>query len=537
MDRIKSYITKLTFLITVLCGFAFTATVSFGQDAGMDDSVLVRELLVMDTVKLDIFGPSNDVRFYMNGLVFLSNSKYHQKMIPDHITFGQVTSYFAPLEYISLESSRPLFSNDPFPYSPAGTSYTRDYQVVYFTKEVEISGKRKPEKIFEMSIVNGEASNYNQLSFTAGPTRYMHPAISADGEFMVFASDLVPSSGGLDLFMVRKTTGGWTTPVNLGADINTSGHEWYPFLDQHNNLFFSSSGHMGFGGYDVYVCFFNGNGWDEPHNMTNLINSSKDEIGFSIHPNRKMAIFSTTTEEPGLGKEILKLQLNNKAFVLAGIDTKNQDLSLLLQDMIETGYTSAKFGAASEIEVEAGFSLSSLPLISEEETEGTEPEAGQGPVAEAPQEPVVTPVAVPLIQEPEPEPEPEPVYVVAEPEPEPVLVVAEPEPEPEPEVLPAKVQPEPEPEPAIAADQIVFRVQILSASTPRTRPSVTIAGSTYSTWEYNYKGAYRITVGEFATVQEALAFRTECKNAGFNQAFVAAFRNGERETDPAVFKQ
>jgi hypothetical protein len=500
-----------------ITGFLIFSQAGISSAQGtMDDSIMVKELLVMDTVDLEIYGPSNDVAFYMNGLVFLSNTKYHHSVPPEHITFGQVTSYFVPLEYVALESSRPLFSNDPFPYDPAGTCYSRDYQKVYFTKKMEISGRRRPEKIFEMDIINGKATNHNQLSFTAGSTRYMHPAVSTNGEFMILASDLAPSNGGLDLFIVRKNESGWMMPVNLGGDINTSGHEWYPFLDQHNNLFFSSSGHLGFGGYDVYICLFNENGWGKPQNLTDLVNTSKDELGFSIHPNRKMAVFSTNSEEEVLQEEVLKLGLNKNAFVLAGIDTENQDLSLLLIDMIRTGYTSAKFGAASALEVEAGFSLTSLPLLSE---------SGPEPVVEepAPEPAKVVPVVVPVVVEPEPEPEP--ILVVAEPEPEPVVE----EPAPEPVVE----EPAPEPDP----NQVIFRVQILSASKANSRPSVAIAGSTYNTWEYYYKGAYRITVGEYTALQDALALRTKCKNSGFSQCFVAAFRGNERETDPAVFQR
>ncbi|MFH0757579.1 MAG: hypothetical protein V2B15_09850 [Bacteroidota bacterium] len=506
--------TKIFSLIILVCS-VLQVSLACAQDLKSTDSIQVKELLVMDTLNLDMNGPSNDVVFYMNGLVFLSNSKFHQEMIPDHITFGQVTSFFAPLEYISLESSRPLFSNDPFPYSPSGTSYSRDYQKVYFTKTVEISGKRTPEKIFEMDIVEGKASDYNQLSFTAGSTRYMHPAISTDGEFMILSSDLFPSSGGLDLFIVRKGVSGWTIPVNLGPDINTSGHEWFPFLDQHNNLFFSSSGHMGYGGYDLYVCFFNGNGWDKPQNMTDLVNTSKDEIGFSIHPGRKMAIYSTASDEEGQTGEVLKLRLDNNAYILAGIDPKNQDISLLLKDMIRTGYTSARFGAASKLEVQAGFSLTSLPLLSEDKPE-PEPEPEVKPA-------IVVPAVEPLRK---PEPVPEPILIVKEPEPEQSAeTIHEPEKAPE-----QQLDRGPDP------DRIVFRVQILSNAKANTQKSVTISGSTYSTWEYQYKGAYRITVGEFSSVQEASAFTKKCRSSGFSQAFVAAFRGNERETDPAVFK-
>ena len=139
-------------------------------------------------------------------------------------------------------------------------------------------------------------------------------------------------------------------------------------------------------------------------------------------------------------------------------------------------------------------------------------------------------------EEPEPKPEPEPVRVETVVAP----VVQQPEPEPEPVIEVAITEPvveEPEPEPEPDPNQVVFRVQILSSSKVNSNPSVTIAGTRYSTFEYFYKGAYRITVGQFNTVQEASSFRSKCKNSGFSQAFVAAFRGQERETDPAVFKR
>ena len=486
-------------IISILCAFLVLVLPSQAQD----DSIRAEELLVMDTVALKIKGPSIDVTFYLNGIVFLSNTKYHQKMLPDHLNFGEEASYFVPLEYIALESSKPLFKNDPFPYSPGGTSYSRDYQTVYFTKKVEVPGNQMPEKIFEASIINGEVSTYKQLPFTAGPTRFMHPAISANGEIMIMASDMSPSRGGLDLFISKMTDNGWTIPVSLGSEINTSGHEWYPFLDQHNNLFFSSSGHMGFGGYDIYVCLYNGEGWDKPQNLSDLVNSEKNEIGFSIHPGRKMALFTSEGEGESSSDEILKMGLNNSAFISAGIDTKNQDISLLLEDMISSGFTSASHGAASELEIEAGFNLTALPLLG---------------------------LAEPVLEEPEPEPEPQVVIPEILPEKEetaPVQMLA---------VPPPVAEPEPAPVQEVDPDRVIFRVQILSNSKPKSQPTVTISGAAYPTWEYYYKGAYRLTVGEFNTVEDALAFRTKCKSSGFNQAFVAAFRGNERETDPSVFK-
>jgi len=133
--------------------------------------------------------------------------------------------------------------------------------------------------------------------------------------------------------------------------------------------------------------------------------------------------------------------------------------------------------------------------------------------------------------------EPEPELQAAE-EPGPELQAAE-EPGPEQEPEPPAIEPEATPDTrpvTLDPDQVIFRVQILSSSRPNSQSSVTIDGRQYDTFEYYYKGAYRITVGSFATVQEALELRSRCREAGYNQAFVAAFRGNERELDPAVFR-
>ena len=86
-------------------------------------------------------------------------------------------------------------------------------------------------------------------------------------------------------------------------------------------------------------------------------------------------------------------------------------------------------------------------------------------------------------------------------------------------------------------DRIIFRVQIISTLYENSVPTVLIEGKSYKTYEYYYLGSYRITVGEFESLKEASAFRIKCLDSGFIQAFVAAFRNGKRVTDPSVFQQ
>ncbi len=482
MNRIKIkaiHIVHLLIFSGVLSAWNMSV---FAQEVREQDSIKVEELLVKDTLDLEINGPSSEITFYQNGMVFLSDSKYHQKMIADHITFGVVKSYFVPLDYISLESSTPLFSNDNFPYPPAGMSFTRDYKKIYFTKPVALEGKAQAEKIFEMSILDGEATEHIQLPFTSGPSRYLHPAISVDETYIIFSSDASPSKGGLDLFISRRSSDGWSQPESMGSLINTSGHEWYPFLDDNNNLYFSSSGLMGFGGYDVFVCYFNGTGWEHPQNLSKYVNTEQDEF-----PNRQLAILTQVNSSDA---KVLMIKTNEEILLASTEDaSRPKDVSLLLKDLIRSGYADGNYTPSALIE--GNPLVISAPLIGDKKEEA-EAET------EAPHFETIAVVAP--VKEPEKQKDPEPT---------------------------------PQPDP----NRVTFRVQILSSVKANSRSEVSIEGKPHSTREYYYKGAYRITVGDFLDLDEANAFRLKCKNSGFNQAWVAAFRGNKRETDPSVFRK
>jgi hypothetical protein len=87
-----------------------------------------------------------------------------------------------------------------------------------------------------------------------------------------------------------------------------------------------------------------------------------------------------------------------------------------------------------------------------------------------------------------------------------------------------------------AKDGIVYRVQFASSTTRKGSYNITVGGKNYKTREYLYSGAYRSTVGEFKTLAEAVALQNLIRKSGFAQAFVVAFINDKRSTDPALFR-
>lgn len=85
-------------------------------------------------------------------------------------------------------------------------------------------------------------------------------------------------------------------------------------------------------------------------------------------------------------------------------------------------------------------------------------------------------------------------------------------------------------------DEVIYRVQILANTKPIGSYPLTIGSNTYKTFEYLYMGGYRTTVGEFVTIEEATKFQNRLRQSGYNNAFVVAFKNGVRSTDPSLFK-
>jgi TRAP-type uncharacterized transport system substrate-binding protein len=94
------------------------------------------------------------------------------------------------------------------------------------------------------------------------------------------------------------------------------------------------------------------------------------------------------------------------------------------------------------------------------------------------------------------------------------------------------------PDPAAAGgkETVSYRVQIYSRNYKQKDDQVTVNGKKYKTYEYSYLGAWRYTVGEFTSLPEAGELQKACRQSGYPDAFVAAFKNNVRSTDPALFK-
>jgi len=118
-----------------------------------------------------------------------------------------------------------------------------------------------------------------------------HPCLTPDGEVLIFASDMPGGYGGIDLWysVYNKRGKSWSTPKNLGPDINTDGNEMFPTMGEDGVLYFSSDGHIGVGGLDIFSAQRVGEEvkWIKPKNLGYPINSSANDFHYILTDERK----------------------------------------------------------------------------------------------------------------------------------------------------------------------------------------------------------------------------------------------------------
>lgn len=138
------------------------------------------------------------------------------------------------------------------------------------------------------------------------------PSLSSDGATLFFSSARADSRGMDIFFSVKDSTGKWSKAVNLGEPINTEFHDKSPFIHSDSRtLYFSSQGHLGLGGYDIFFSRMLPSGlWSEPKNIGFPINSNKDEHGFIVSTDGKKGFFSSDLlRSEGTGLDIFSFEL------------------------------------------------------------------------------------------------------------------------------------------------------------------------------------------------------------------------------------
>ncbi len=184
-------------------------------------------------------------------------------------------------------------------------AFTKDGKTIYFTRNNDSRRRRQKDEavklnIYRAQLKDGKWTHVEDLSINSDEYSTAHPALNHLEDKLYFSSDMAGSYGETDLYVVDIYEDGTLgQPVNLGSKINTKGRESFPFLTETDELYFSSDGHFGLGGYDVF--YIKLDGLQPVSNLVNVgepINSNLDDIAFNKYGNE---LYVSSNREGGIG--------------------------------------------------------------------------------------------------------------------------------------------------------------------------------------------------------------------------------------------
>ena len=254
---------------------------------------------------LDDFSPA----FYQGGLVFASERDKGSAVKREHTWTGNpfLELFFVEMKgkggddaLCKFEYGRPEKYTDDVneKYHEAAVSFSSDQNEIFYTANNyegdSDDGTRKLKIYSSKSEGEGKWGKRESLPFNSDEYSVAHPSLTDEGNRLFFASDMPGGFGGMDLYYSDLESGRWGPPTNLGPAINTEGHEIFPYYGLNKRLYFSSDGHIGLGGLDVFYVVDKDEGeWSSPENIGYPINSTSDDFGVIFNEEGTCGFFSS----------------------------------------------------------------------------------------------------------------------------------------------------------------------------------------------------------------------------------------------------
>ena len=211
-------------------------------------------------------------------------------------------------------------------YDEGMCSFTPDFNTMYFTRCRSAANKAWGCQILTAQLVNGKWIREKVVEIASDTVVVAHPAIAPDELTLYFVSDMPGGQGGKDIWKVTRASSSdnWGRPENLGPTINTPNDEMFPYVHPDGTLYFSSNGHIGLGGLDIFKAREEDGKWIV-ENMGSPINSFADDFGITFQAETERGYFSSSRTLRN-DDDIFYFTLPPLAFTLIGtvIDEKTE---------------------------------------------------------------------------------------------------------------------------------------------------------------------------------------------------------------------
>ncbi|SDS87930.1 WD40-like Beta Propeller Repeat [Maribacter dokdonensis] len=263
------------------------------QQKNLDSLLLTDSKYQMDTLSFN--SPKSDFSpaFYRDGKIVFSSTR-------DSIKAGGKIYPWNNQPYLDLFVTQPaniydipekFAVNRLSDFHDASVVLSKDKERIYITRNYFKKGKLEANKeglsnmqIVKGSLYNGEVNDIIELSINDKDFSCGHPALSSNGRYLYFTSNMPGGYGGSDIYVVALSRDGRAVsePMNLGPAINTKGREMFPYV-VNDVLYFSSDGHYGLGGLDLFKSkIISKNEYSLPINMGRPFNSNMDDFSLII---------------------------------------------------------------------------------------------------------------------------------------------------------------------------------------------------------------------------------------------------------------
>lgn len=207
-------------------------------------------------------------------------------------------------------------------YHDGPIAFSETSNLICFTRVNGITNRKNKEfvnraKLYFASQNGTRLSKPKAFQYNSDDYSCAHAAFSKDGNTMYFASDMPGGFGGQDIWMCKKNGDAWDKPINLGADINTSGDEVFPNVKSNELIYFSSNGLPGFGGLDIFSAKSVNGKWLLNRNEGLFLNSNKDDFGI-VFLNDSLGYFSSNRDGGKGQDDIYSFKFSNKYITVDG---------------------------------------------------------------------------------------------------------------------------------------------------------------------------------------------------------------------------
>ncbi|MDD3740331.1 MAG: OmpA family protein [Bacteroidales bacterium] len=291
--------------------------------------IIVEGVSTINDDYLPIISPDGSLAFFTHAYMKKDINSIYGEKFTEEFTVAR-----------AMDESVTKFSNgEPLPYpfntgkNQGASSITIDNSILYITICEFVSRDYDNCDIYySVRKNNGWSDLVNMGPHINGIyTWESQPSISSDGNTLYFAS-IRPDNIGFDpnyptcdiWYSTKNEDGTWTKAQNLGSTINSSGNEKSPFIHSDSQtLYFSSDGHKGVGGFDIFFTKFRDNKWTTPINIGYPINTKNNDLGFVVNTQGTKAYFASNKFDGMGGWDIYSFDLYpearpEKVFVVKG---------------------------------------------------------------------------------------------------------------------------------------------------------------------------------------------------------------------------